>query len=103
MRQRRSTPSTLFGYVTRRFGKAHPAPSTPLDAVEHLLQAGAPGEALQLADEVLLERLAPLLRPMLEGGVDLVRNVPYKHVGHAYIMLALSEILKFGAAKFEAV
>ena len=59
-----------------------------LDAGEHVLECRLLDQPSQLGSQVLLERLAPLLRPPLELGVYVVGKVSHQDVRHAYSMIA---------------
>ena len=55
------------------------------DAIQHLIDTRPLRQPAQLTSEVLLQRLSTLLSPALQGGVHILRNIPHKHVRHAYI------------------
>jgi len=65
-----------------------------LDAGEHVLERRLLGQALQLCSEVLLKRLASLLGPSLELGVNVLRKVSHQNIRHAYSMIATLDMGK---------
>ena len=58
------------------------------DTREEILDRRPRCEARQLGRQVLLKGLPSLLGPMLQGGMDLVRDIAHQHVRHAYSMQA---------------
>jgi hypothetical protein len=60
-----------------------------VDAIQHLIDTWPLGQPAQLPSKVLLQRLATLLSPALQGSVHILGNIPYQHVRHAYIMLSI--------------
>jgi hypothetical protein len=69
--------------------QTYPASRVAFDAIQDLIDAGPFGDAAQFTGEELLQGLAASLGPALEGGVNIVGQVAYQHVRHAYIMIAL--------------
>ncbi len=59
------------------------------DPIEDLVEARAFGQTGKLPGKVLLQRLSPVIRPPLQLTVDVVREISYKNIRHAYIMLSL--------------
>jgi hypothetical protein len=59
------------------------------DLVQHLIDAGPFGKSAQLTGEELLQGLAAPFSTALQGGVNVVGNVSYEQIWHAYIMLSL--------------
>jgi len=81
-------PGPLFGKIVGGLPQAHPASSTALDAIQHLINARAFRQPAQLTREELLERLAAPLSPPLKSGVHILGNITDQQVRHAYIMLS---------------
>lgn len=68
--------------------QADPPPPTPRDPGKQLIDGRSLDEVSELGCQVLLERLAALLRPALQRGMNLLRDVPNENVRHAYSMQA---------------
>src|SRR3954451_4245599 len=79
----------LVGDVVNRLLEPDRTAAALLDAGQHVLERRLLGQALQLGGQVLLERLASLLRSPLERGVDIVWEVSNQDIRHAYIMIAV--------------
>ena len=73
-----------------------PTAATAADPIEDLGQGGLLGQATELGLQILLERLAPLLRSTLQLGVHGLGQVSYEDVRHAYSMQALVGHCKSG-------
>ena len=81
-------PLPLFGKIIGGLLQADAATAMAFDAIQHLIDTRPLRQSAQLPSEVLLQRLAALLSPALQGGVHILRNIPYEHIWHAYIMLS---------------
>lgn len=81
-------PRPLLTEIIHRLAQAHPAAPAAAYPVEHFINARPLCQPPQLAREELLQRLAAPLSPALQGSVNLLGNVSYEQVRHAYIMLS---------------
>lgn len=88
MHRPRSTAGTLLSDVLGRLTEAYTTAPMPLDPVEYLPEGWLLDKALQLAGEVLLQRLSALLSSPLELGVDIFGEVSDEHVWNACSMQA---------------
>ena len=92
-------PLPLLGKVVGGLLQADPATAVAIDAIQHLIDTRPLRQPAQLDSEVLLQRLSTLFSPALQGGVHILRNIPYEHVWHAYIMLSIVAVCNPGAAQ----
>jgi hypothetical protein len=81
-------PPPLAGQVVGGLLQSDPATTMAFDAIQHLIDTRPLRQPAQLTSEVLLKRLSTPLSPALQGGVNILRNIPHEHVWHAYIMLS---------------
>ena len=91
-------PLPLFSKVGGGLLQADPATAMAFDAIQHLIDTRTLRQPAQLPSEVLLQRLSTLLSAALQGGVHILRNIPHKHVWHAYIMLSSVGLCNLEAA-----
>jgi len=95
-------PRPLSGEVIGGLLQADPATAMAFDAIQHLIDTRPLRQPAQLPSEVLLQRLSTLLSPALQGSVHTLRNIPHKHIWHAYIMLSSVVVCNRGRADHSA-